>query len=346
MQFNTPRTLALAIAAAITFLLSLATLFCFYYFDLFDQLPFFFLHAGLAFVISFALIYFAVQRFLYKHIKLLYRTIQSKKTATARVPDVSMGEDVLGDVESKVTEWAESKKEEIEQLQQQETFRREFLGNLAHELKTPVFNVQGYILTLLEGGLEDPSINRDYLNRASKGIDRMTYILDELDTITRFESQRMELTIERFDLVKLVKEVMEALENQAEKSNVSLVFKEEYGEIYVEADRPKIERVFVNLIGNAINYSKEGGKVEVRFYETPESQLVEIADNGVGINEEHLPRLFERFYRVEKSRSRHIGGTGLGLAIVKHILDAHNQTINVRSAENVGSTFSFTLAKG
>ncbi|RMG77726.1 MAG: GHKL domain-containing protein, partial [Bacteroidetes bacterium] len=235
---------------------------------------------------------------------------------------------------------------EIAQLESQEKFRREFIGNLSHELKTPLFNIQGYILTLLEGGLNDEKINKKYLERAEKNIDRMIKLVEDLDQISKLETNRVQLNIEKVNLNQLIKNALESLEYEIQQENVKIktqFFKEP---IFVKADKEKIQQVIINLISNAITYSKPEDKVvEVRVHDMENEVLVEVADNGIGIDEKHLPRLFERFYRVDESRSRHMGGSGLGLAIVKHIIEAHNQTINVRSTPGVGSTFAFTLEK-
>ena len=256
-----------------------------------------------------------------------------------------MSEDVLSKVSHEVENWTDRKSKEIKDLRDQEEFRREFIGNLAHELKTPIFSIQGYILTLLEGGLEDSSVNRDFLLRAAKGVDRMTHIVEDLDEITKFESGRIPIDKKEGNIIDLAKEIIESFEHKAKKRKVKLKFKENYDRPFiVKMDSARIGQVLTNLINNAVIYSKpEGGEVEIRFYPMDKQLLIEVADNGNGIAEEHLPRLFERFYRVDKSRSRHEGGTGLGLAIVKHIIEGHGQSIDVRSTEGLGSTFSFTL---
>jgi two-component system phosphate regulon sensor histidine kinase PhoR len=217
------------------------------------------------------------------------------------------------------------------------------LGNLAHELKTPVVSVQGYILTLLEGGLEDPNVNTKFLERASKSVDRITTLLEDLDQITQMEVDQIQLHETRFDLVKLLNDVMEMLDSLAKEKDINIKFAKVYEPIYVIADKAKIEQVLINLIKNSISYGNERGFTEIRFSALDGSVLVEVSDNGPGIETQELPRLFERFYRVEKSRNRNEGGAGLGLAIVRTILEAHNQSINVRSSVGVGTTFSFTL---
>lgn len=299
------------------------------------------------FVVNYFLSFYLVEKFIHKKIKVIYKTIHSLKLSKDSVPeDFKMDTDILNQVNKDVVDWASNKKEEIEQLKSMEQYRKEFIGNVAHELKTPIFNIQGYILTLLEGGLEDPRINRDYLQRAERSVERMITIVEELDTITKLESGQMKLDVEKFDIVALTKEVFEQSEIHAKSKNIKMLFHKNYEKpIKVKADKERIRQVLTNLIINSIKYGKENGTTEVRFYDMDDNLLVEVADNGVGINEKHLPRLFERFYRVDQSRSRDMGGSGLGLAIVKHIIEAHKQTINVRSTENVGSTFSFTLSK-
>ena len=292
-------------------------------------------------------IYSLLEKLITQKIRLLYRTIHNYKINRGDFP-VKMNEDVLGKTEKEVLAWADNSREEIEKLRLQEEFRREFLGNLSHELKTPIFSIQGYILTLLEGGLEDENINRAFLERASKGVDRVTGIIEDLDLITRIESERLKLNTVPVNIVSLAREIVESLEIKAQKRSVKLSLDwKRIGsqEINVLCDRDKIGQVLSNIINNSINYGVENGHTEVRFFDLEDNILIEVSDDGVGIKEEHLPRLFERFYRVDKSRARNEGGTGLGLAIVKHLVEAHGQTIDVRSTEGQGSTFSFTLKK-
>ena len=237
------------------------------------------------------------------------------------------------------------KEKEIDDLKLMESFRREFLGNVSHELKTPIFNIQGYIHTLLDGALHDETVNEQYLSRTSKSVDRMINIVEDLEMISKIESDRLDLEFTDWDIVSMTQDVFDQVEMKAKKRSVSLKFEKDYPSIKVNGDRDKIMQVMFNLIVNSIKYGREGGSTEVRFYEMGENILIEVADDGIGISEDNLPRLFERFYRVDKSRSREQGGTGLGLAIVKHIIEAHKQNINVRSTEGVGTTFSFTLRK-
>jgi two-component system phosphate regulon sensor histidine kinase PhoR len=238
------------------------------------------------------------------------------------------------------------RKEEIERLNELENYRKEFLGNVSHELKTPIFNIQGYVSTLLDGGLEDKTINRDYLVRANKSVDRMIAIVEDLQTITQLEKGELEIEEEKFDVIVLAKDAIDSEGLKAEKKKIALELANSPGmQIFVLGDKFRIRQVIVNLIVNSIRYGKENGKTTIKMSDAGEKIIVEVADTGIGIPKEHLPRVFERFYRVDKSRSREQGGTGLGLAIVKHILEAHGQTISVMSTEGAGSVFSFTLKK-
>lgn len=293
-------------------------------------------------IVSFALFSFLIEKFINQKIKLIYRIISSQKLNSQS--DFKIGDDVLDKLTKDTAEWAITQKNQIEHLQKQDEFRKEFLGNLAHELKTPVFSVQGYILTLLEGGLEDENVNRNFLERALNGVDRISALLEDLDDISRYEYDNYRLKIKSFDIVTLVTDVFSNVEKQANEKGIKLEFNKAYQPIFVKADKDKIAQVLINLLSNAVSYSLENETVTVRFHIIDKKTLlVEVADNGLGIDAKHLPRLFERFYRVDKSRARNVGGSGLGLAIVKHIIEAHNQTINVRSTEGKGSTFSFTL---
>ncbi len=288
----------------------------------------------------------AIGNFIYEKVKIIYKNIHDLKVAGRREENQqSRGTDLEG-VTRDVSEWAEKQRDEIEDLMARETFRREFIGNVSHELKTPIFNIQGYLLTLLDGALDEPEINRKYLKRANKSVDRMINIVEDLETIANLEANRVRLTLEDFDIVELVRETFEILEDLAQENRISMRLKKEPEKpILVKADRQKIGQVLINLLSNAVKYGQENGMVEVRFYDMHQQILTEISDDGIGIPEEDVPRVFERFYRVDKSRSREAGGTGLGLSIVKHILEAHKQAINLRSSEDAGSTFSFTLKK-
>ena len=225
-----------------------------------------------------------------------------------------------------------------------ELWRKEFLGNVSHEMKTPIFNLQGLILTLLDGGLEDKSINRLYLERSERSINRLISIVEDLQTISRLESEVDTLQITQFSLRKLVQDVIDVNEVRAAGKKVSLSMDASKDPFIVSADRKRMFQVLANLLINSINYGNPGGMTKVSLTSFGDKVLVEVSDDGVGIEEEHLPRIFERFYRVEKHRSRDSGGTGLGLAIVKHIVEAHGHTVMVKSKPGEGSTFSFTLS--
>ncbi|MFT3884877.1 MAG: ATP-binding protein [Flavobacteriales bacterium] len=288
----------------------------------------------------FGVAWYLIRRYVQDRVDLIYRTIHD--TRTGRVPDVEG--DLFGAVNADVGAWVRERRAEISELNERERFRREFIGNLAHELRTPIFNIQGYILTLLEGGLEDSQVNRDFLERASNGVDRMIRIVEDLDLITQLESGVMTMTRGRMDLKELVDEMIASMEMKAAEKGITLRNTLE-NEVYIRADRGRMAQVFSNLFTNAINYGTPGGWCEVRAFDMGDHVLVEVADNGIGIAAEHQPRLFERFYRVGKSRARNEGGSGLGLAIVKHIIEAHEGTIAVKSKEGEGAVFRITLPK-
>ncbi len=290
----------------------------------------------------FFLAHYLIRRFVQARVDLIHRTIHD--TQKGGPLSAVKGEDPIGAVGEEVGTWAAEKRTEITELKERERYRREFIGNLAHEMRTPIFSIQGYILTLLEGGLEDPKVNRDFLGRASNGVDRLIRIVEDLDVISQLESGVMTMDMSRMDLNASVREAIEVLEMKALEKRIELQNELE-GEVMVRADHDRLLQLFSNLFNNAINYGHEGGRCTVRSFDLGDRVLVEVADDGIGIAEEHLPRLFERFYRVGKSRSRNEGGSGLGLAIVKHIVEAHNGTIGVKSAEGQGTTFSFTLSK-
>lgn len=300
--------------------------------------------SGLATYFIFAIL---IKRFITQKIKILYRSIRKGKFNQEQMDEsIRIYDDVIEQAEIETEKVTAERTAEILRLKEQEQFRKEFIGNIAHELKTPVFSIQGYILTLLDGGLEDESINRSFLERASKATDRMTTILDDLDQLTRMEVDEVRLDITNFDIRILVKEVFEELEMKAKRKKIKLKFSKHFDSVFVAADRSKIGQVLTNIISNSITYGHEKGETDVRFYIIDDIITVEVSDNGPGIAEEDIPRLFERFYRVEKSRSRNEGGSGIGLAIVKKIVQAHGQTISVRSTPGVGSTFTFSLDKG
>jgi two-component system phosphate regulon sensor histidine kinase PhoR len=292
--------------------------------------------------ISYFVIYSAVEKFIDHRIKVLYKTISKIKGGDEQ--SINMDEDVVETANQDVMEWAEDQIKEITLLRETDSFRKDFIGNLAHELKTPLFNIQGFILTLLEVGLDDPEINRKFLSKAEKNIDRMTGLLEDLDSISKIESGVMTIDPEPVNIVELSNDIVDNLERKAKDANVNLKVRSTE-DFIVLCDPQKIEQVLSNLLVNSINYGKDGGKTRVRFYDMGDNILVEVADDGIGIKEEDLLRIYERFYRVDKSRSRHEGGSGLGLAIVKHIVEAHGGNLHVRSTLDEGTTFSFTLKK-
>lgn len=348
MRFDRPGTLAFILALILGFV-AFAALSTFKAIYVAAQVPSY-LPAALSFLISliaYFLIRLGVEQFVYSKVKIIYKNIHELKIGTETEEEEFARSTDLDLVTREVSEWATQNRNEIAELRERENFRREFIGNISHELKTPIFNIQGYLLTLLDGAIDDEEINRRYLKRANKSVDRMINIIEDLEVIAALESDRVQVNYSRFDIIELVEGVFELLEDYIKKKKTQLKTRKD-GErpLWVSADRAKIEQVLINLIGNAIKYGNPDGEVEVRFFDMDAHILIEISDDGIGIPQEDLPRVFERFYRVDKSRSRDAGGTGLGLSIVKHIIEAHKQTINVRSSENKGSTFSFTLKKG
>lgn len=301
----------------------------------------------LVFFSGFFFFKYAADEFIYKKIKLIYKTIHSFRSAKENEMTLGTKRESLDSVNQAVIEWGAHQTMEIDELKKLAAYRREFLGNISHELKTPIFNIQGYVLTLLDGGLEDVTINRNYLKKTEQSVNRMIAIVKDLEEISKLESGELKLNLHRFDLIDLSRDVLAFLEMKAADANVMINIENKTdGSVVVKADKERIRQVLINLIENAIKYAdKTENKVIVKFFDMDEKYLIEIKDNGRGIAEENLQRIFERFYRTDRGRSREKGGTGLGLAIVKHIIEAHKQTITVRSQLNLGTTFSFTLSK-
>ncbi len=296
---------------------------------------------------TYLLIRFVLESFIYRKIKLIYKFIYQTKASKREemyykyiLPKKSIDE-VRQDVEL----WAEERKEEIELLRNNETYRKEFLQNLSHEFKTPIFTIQGYVDTLLDGALENPAVNRKFLENASKNVERMVNLVSDLDEITRLESGEQPLYKENFLIQDLIKDVFETLSIKASARNMKYSIKKGCEQpVYVFADKEKISRVLINLVENATKYGRTDGSIIASVYKTDEHHvLIEISDDGIGIAEEHLLRVFERFYRTDRGRSRNVGGTGLGLSICKHIIEAHGQTIHARSTVDVGTSIGFTL---
>lgn len=309
---------------------------------LFIPVPFLF------FGIGYGIFFWLMEKYIDQKIKLIYRSIHAEKIGRPlSTMKVNMSTDVFREVNRNVEHWAQDYRQEIQQLKDQAKFRREFVGNLSHELKTPITIIQGNILTLLEGAVDDKVMRDRFLVKAAENVERLELLIQDLDSITKLESGKEMLEPERFNIVQLVNELLENLQDKANNNKVTLsLAPKTRKEVWVVADYHKIDQVLTNLLVNSIKYGKKGGTTEVSFSLVGEHIQVSVKDDGVGIEEKHIPRLFERFYRVDKSRSRHAGGTGLGLAIVKHIIDAHHQTINVTSKTGEGSTFFFTLQKG
>ncbi len=303
----------------------------------------------LSFILSFSLLNYVFQKFVYERIKSVYKLIHNLKLGKELKDALGdhKSDDPIGDAEKEVRDWAKQKASEIDQLKAQEKFRKEFLSNISHEFKTPLFAIQGYIETLQDGMMEDnPEMAVNFLNKASRNLDRLSYLIHDLDEIAKLESGAVLIEKEKFDLQVLIKETLDDLEYKAIEQNIVLDFSSKGNHpIFVKADRKKIQQVLVNLIDNSIKYGKRNGKTSIKTHPLIDQILIEITDNGVGIEEKNLPRVFERFFRTDKSRSREIGGSGLGLAIVKHIIEAHRQNVHVRSTEGIGTTFSFTLEK-
>ncbi|MBQ3582139.1 MAG: sensor histidine kinase [Alistipes sp.] len=290
---------------------------------------------------------FMMKQYVAYKLKPIYSMVLSRDVHTTEIVD-EMKDKHVENISEELTAWADDNDKEITRLKQNETFRKQYLGNVAHELKTPIFNIQGYISTLLDGGLEDDLINRKYLERAEKSIDRLINIVNDLDTISKLENDMNRLKMEEFDIVALTKEIAEQLEIEASKRNITLSVKGADAlpsPFRVTADKHFVGQVLVNLITNSIHYGKDGGSTRIRFRDMADKVLVEVEDSGIGIPKEDMPRIFERFYRVDKGRSRGQGGTGLGLAIVKHIVEAHGERISVRSELGSGTTFAFPLKK-
>jgi two-component system phosphate regulon sensor histidine kinase PhoR len=309
------------------------------------------LEASLFFLIifsgSYLLILYIIQNFIYRKIKLIYKFIYQTKASKKQemyykhiLPQKSIDE-VRQDVEA----WGTQQQKEIELLRKNESFRKEFLQNLSHEFKTPVFAIQGYVETLLQGALENPQVNKLFLEKASKNVTRLVQLINDMDEISRLERGELKINKGHFVIQDLTKEVIETLSLKAEQNAITASIKKGCEQpLTVYADNEKIRQVLTNLIDNAIKYNKRGGNIVASMYHTDGNAiLIEITDDGIGIPQVHLTRIFERFFRTDEGRSRDVGGSGLGLAICKHIIEAHGHSIHVRSTQNVGTTIGFTL---
>jgi len=297
----------------------------------------------LIFTICFISFYFSFKFFLSRTIKKLIDEFYSSEYNLSDQTNL----DNLDSLSNSLKEYAKNKNLQIELLKDQDNYRKDFIGNISHELKTPLFTIQSYILTLIDGGMDDPNILKKYLKRSSKAIDRLTYLVKDLDLISQFESGVKNIEKEKFDILSIINNVYELLEMESKKNKISLELDRNYLKpIFVMADKERIQQVITNLVMNSIKYGVENGTTEMSIQDLNEEKfIISVTDNGLGISKKHLPRLFERFYRVDKSGNRKKGGSGLGLSIVKHVIEAHNEKIFVESNKNVGSEFSFTLEK-
>ena len=328
----------------ISVVLTLYILGAAYFADLWRHWPYMVLFAFLVFGISFIIIQVRVEKFIYKRIKKIYDDVTLLESTSFTSGPITTD---MATLTSEIEKFAKDKRIEIDTLKIREEYRKDFLGNVSHELKTPLFTVQGYILTLLDGAMEDKKVRKKYLQRANKGVERLIYIVKDLDLITKLEVGDLSLDLRSFDIIELITNVFDLLEMKASRRNIGLTFDMDYKTpIYVWADRDKIQQVITNLIVNSIKYGHPDGTTEVSVENLIKNKvIVRITDNGEGIPESHIPRIFERFYRIDKSGSRKEGGSGLGLSIVKHIIEAHGEKIYVESVVDVGSEFSFTLEK-
>jgi len=333
---------ALRLAAIMTVMAIFFALSLFYGLEINSPLWLWLIFGFVFFLFSFWVIKYYTERLIYRQIKKIYKDVQGLEDAKIDQSPVTMDLNVLT---QEVERFTENRQLELTTLKDREAYRREFMGNVAHELKTPLFTVQGYVLTLLDGAMKDKSVRKKYLQRANKAVERLIYIVKDLDMITKIEMGGLTLDQESFNIIELVQNAFDLLEMKAQKKEISLVFDRDYQDsIMVNADRERIQQVLTNLVDNSIKYGKQSGTTEVAINQLSKDRcLVRVTDNGEGIEQEHMGRLFERFYRVDKSGSRAVGGSGLGLAIVKHLIEAHGEKIYVESQFGVGSEFSFTL---
>ncbi|WP_242131285.1 sensor histidine kinase [Aestuariivivens marinum] len=336
-RFSAKTSLYIALSLTLT-----TSVFLYYFFEINWGLLVFIL--VFSYLLSFVFIQLRIERLIYRRVKQIYDDLTLLESASITRGAITTD---MGTLTKEIDKFARDKKLEIETLKVREQYRKEFFGNVSHELKTPLFTVQSYILTLLDGAINDKNVRDKYLRRASKGVERLIYIVKDLDMITKLEIGDLSLNMEVFDIVGLVKNVFDMFEIRAGKKKITLTFDADYKKpIFVNADKERIQQVLTNLIVNSIKYGNEKGTTEVSIENLIKNKvIVRVTDNGEGIAKNHLPRLFERFYRVDKSGARSEGGSGLGLSIVKHIIEAHNEKIYVESEYGVGSEFSFTLEK-
>jgi two-component system phosphate regulon sensor histidine kinase PhoR len=345
MKTATPRQMALFIALFSSIIAGIAMLITFS-FDHFNYLLAIILSLLIIFIVIYIFVFYITSAFILNKITPIYKTIYDRNIPEDDLKEELEEDDIVSSARQDVLTWSKMKARELARLKQLAQYRHEFLGNMYHELKTPIFNIQGYISTLLEGGLEDQSVNRQYLENTEKNVNRLISIVNDLESISELESGTQKLNLKKLNIKKLFEESFEMNSILAKKSGIKLKFaKKQDKSINVMADRKRILQVINNLIINSIKYGKKNGTTTVDFLELGDNILIEVSDNGIGIPKKDIPRIFERFYRVDKSHSSKLGGTGLGLSIVKHIIEAHNQKITVSSKIDEGTSFTFTLKK-
>ncbi|WP_300564882.1 ATP-binding protein [Flavobacterium sp.] len=345
MSLNFKKTYKFAVKSSLyiaLFTIGFATILTYFFFEI--NWLFVFIIGASIFIFSFFLLQYRAEHFIYRRVKKIYDDISFLDSTEFKNQPITTD---MATLTKQVKKFATDKKLEIETLIDREQFRREFLGNVSHELKTPLFTVQGYISTLLDGAMKDKVIRKKYLERAEKGVERLIYIVEDLDTIAKLEMGEEILELHPFDIINLMQGVMDLLEMKANSKEILLTFAEKYNSpIFVNANYEKIQQVVTNLVENSIKYGKKGGSTEISVEDVINNKvLITIKDDGEGIEKHNISRLFERFFRVDKSGARSEGGSGLGLAIVKHIIEAHNEKIFVDSVFGKGSEFSFTLQK-
>lgn len=339
------KTTSLIIAIVFS-LITTSLILCKYFFPEIKIYLYAIIGALISFIAAYVIIFYSLHYFILERIKPIYKTIESispKKLSTYESAD---NVDIIADINNKVLKWAKNKTKEIIRLKESAKYRKEFLANVYHELKTPLFNLQGLTLTLIDGGVYDNEINLKYLVKSEKNINQLISIVKDIETISKLETGELKLKMEEFDIAEVINEILELYEIKATDKKIKLNFIRKTGHKYlVKADKKRIFEVISNLVINSINYGKEYGKTTVEIHNLNDKYLIEITDDGIGIDKKDQQRIFERFYRVDKSRSKKHGGTGLGLSIVKHVIEAHNETINLKSEINEGATFSFSINK-
>lgn len=345
MKINSAEKAAVIVAGVMSVLSVIGALIDFYFFEGTFKIDYI-VYMICIFISGYFISRYVIRKFLSYRIKPLYQMVLSRDITNRELESTLIrNRNMYQDIGDKVSELAKGHVEAIARLKENETYRRQFVGNVYHELKTPIFNIQGYISTLIDGGLEDKGINIDYLKRAEKSVDRLINIVEDLEEITKLEAGNMVLNKTLFNIVELAEYIVDTISFEAGSRGIKIAIETPLNNLSVYADKRYIEQVLVNLIVNSIRYNKDNGSTRIVFHDMFDKIMVEISDTGIGITKEDLPHIFERFFRADKSRSRQQGGTGLGLAIVKHILEAHNENIVVRSEYGKGTTFSFVISK-